>query len=206
MRRSFQPMRRSSWSGSMLERSTSCGCRRSSLPTALRVSSSGPNRSLKAICCSSVRRWSWKTSTEYSWNAPKTCLNVAASSGRDTSTPSTSAPRHEWTGVIFILVGLGAPTWPPDPQTLGAPRRSRGAPRYSDTSHDGPTLIRAPEPVKPRGQRAERVEQGLAPSGRLLLQRRDLQERRVDAGVEIALHVGADLGHRATQDQVAHHA
>src|SRR5712692_1229406 len=27
---------------------------------------------------------------------------------------------------------MGAPTWPPYPPTLGAPRRSRGAPRYSD--------------------------------------------------------------------------
>src|SRR6266508_1465994 len=29
------------------------------------------------------------------------------------------------------LSRLWAPTWPPDPQLLGAPRRSRGAPRYT---------------------------------------------------------------------------
>src|SRR5436189_6473952 len=40
-------------------------------PIELIVVSSGPKRRLKAICCSSVSRVSWKTSTEYSWNASK---------------------------------------------------------------------------------------------------------------------------------------
>src|SRR6185436_15535712 len=30
-----------------------------------------------------------------------------------------------------FLIDMGAPTWPPNPPTLGTPRRSRGAPRSS---------------------------------------------------------------------------
>ncbi len=33
----------------------------------------------------------------------------------------------------IFLARWGAPTWPPIPPTLGAPRGTRGAPRYSDT-------------------------------------------------------------------------
>ena len=38
---------------------------------------------------------------------------------------------------------MGAPTWPPNPPTLGAPRRSRGAPRYSSRSRAGDAIALA---------------------------------------------------------------
>src|SRR5439155_907912 len=86
----------------MLDRSTSFRCRRSSLPLALSVVSSGPNsRSLKAIWLSSVRRWSWKISTECSWKASKTPLRVASSIVAR-STPSTRAPRLGCSGVTLM--------------------------------------------------------------------------------------------------------
>src|SRR5713226_331510 len=38
---------------------------------------------------------------------------------------------------------MGAPKWPPNPQTLGTPRRSRGAPRYPLGYYDFVTLREA---------------------------------------------------------------
>src|SRR5256886_14613398 len=99
MRRSSHPISRPSRRGSTFERSTRFGCRRRSWPIELIVVSRGPKRLLNVICCSSVSRWSWKTSTEYSWNASKIRWNVTSSSGPARSTPSTRAPRHGWMGV-----------------------------------------------------------------------------------------------------------
>src|SRR2546428_5957951 len=100
MRRSSHPISRPSRRGSTFERSTRFGCKRRSWPIELIVVSRGPKRLLNVICCSSVSRWSWKTSTEYSWNASKIRWNVTSSSGPARSTPSTRAPRHGWIGVI----------------------------------------------------------------------------------------------------------
>src|SRR6266542_5247089 len=43
---------------------------------------------------------SWKTRTEYSWNASKMRPNVTSSIGSARHTPSTRAPRTGWIGVI----------------------------------------------------------------------------------------------------------
>src|SRR2546426_645395 len=100
MRRSFQPISRSSAFGSTFERSTMFSCRRRSWPIDLMVVSSGPKRVVNAICCASVSRWPGKISTEYSWNASWIFRNVASSTAAVRSTPSTRAPSTGWTGVI----------------------------------------------------------------------------------------------------------
>src|SRR5437870_3065405 len=109
MRRSSHPISRPSRRGSMFERSTRFGCRRRSWPIELIVVSRGPKRLLNVICCSSVSRWSWKTSTECSWNASKIRWNVTSSSGPARSTPSTRAPRHGWMGVTVTRLTVSAP-------------------------------------------------------------------------------------------------
>ena len=82
-------------SSSTFERSTMRAPRRSSFPSVRTVVSSGPKRSsLNAICCSSVRAWSWKTSTERSSKARAIWSKVASSSGRVRSTPATSAAKQ----------------------------------------------------------------------------------------------------------------
>src|SRR2546425_6771590 len=108
MRRSSHPISRPSRRGSTFERSTRFGCRRRSWPIELIVVSRGPKRLLNVICCSSVSRWSWKTSTEYSWNASKIRRNVTSSSGPARSTPSTRAPRHGWMGVTATPLTVSA--------------------------------------------------------------------------------------------------
>src|SRR5207247_187710 len=108
MRRSSHPISWPSRRGSMFERSTRFGCRRRSWPIELIVVSRGPKRLLNVICCSSVSRWSWKTSTEYSWNASKIRWNVTSSSGPARSTPSTRAPRHGWMGVTVTPLTVSA--------------------------------------------------------------------------------------------------
>src|SRR5438046_6746760 len=108
MRRSSHPISRPSRRGSMFERSTRFGCRRRSWLIELIVVSRGPKRLLNVICCSSVSRWSWKTSTEYSWNASKIRWNVTSSSGPARSTPSTRAPRHGWMGVTVTRPTVSA--------------------------------------------------------------------------------------------------
>src|SRR5436309_1557304 len=108
MRRSSHPISLPSRRGSMFERSTRFGCRRRSWPIELIVVSRGPKRLLNVICCSSVSRWSWKTSTEYSWNASKIRWNVTSSSGPARSTPSTRAPRHGWMGVTATRLTVSA--------------------------------------------------------------------------------------------------
>src|SRR2546427_1604679 len=108
MRRSSHPISRPSRRGSTFERSTRFGCKRRSWPIELIVVSRGPKRLLNVICCSSVSRWSWKTSTEYSWNASKIRRNVISSSGPARSTPSTRAPRHGWMGVTATPLTVSA--------------------------------------------------------------------------------------------------
>src|SRR5207247_4818561 len=108
MRRSVQSMSSPSRSGSVFERSTRFGWSRFSRPVALIVVSSGPKRRLNAICVASVSRCSWKTSTEYSWNASKIWRNVAASSGSPRSTPSTRAPKQGWIGAIVTRLAVCA--------------------------------------------------------------------------------------------------
>src|SRR3989441_3928557 len=108
MRRSSHPISRPSRRGSTFERSTRFGCRRRSWPIELIVVSRGPKRLLNVICCSSVSRWSWKTSTEYSWNASKIRWNVTSSSGPARSTPSTRAPRHGWMGMTVTRLAVSA--------------------------------------------------------------------------------------------------
>src|SRR5213078_3320526 len=43
------------------------------------------------------------------------------------------APGNLWRSSISRLLKVGAPTWPPHPPTLGAPRGTRGAPRCRAT-------------------------------------------------------------------------
>src|SRR6266404_3993935 len=53
----------------------------------------------------------------------------AAVAARSSAGSRAWAPRQI---VMVLLVGLGAPRWPPDPPAFGAPRRSRSAPLYPD--------------------------------------------------------------------------
>ncbi len=65
------------------------------------VRSSGPKRSLKAICASSSIGWSRKSSTRCSSKASRIAANVASSNGFAISTPEISAPK---TGVKGVMV------------------------------------------------------------------------------------------------------
>src|SRR5258705_5782656 len=81
---------------------------RSSPPSVRTVVSSGPQRSLKAICCASLSACPRKTSTEWSSNAVAMRSKVASSGGRVRSTPRASAANIGWTGVTVSAVAVVA--------------------------------------------------------------------------------------------------
>src|SRR5919206_392137 len=68
-----------------------------------RASSSGPKCWLNAICCSSVKSWSWKTRTAYRSIPASIAATSSPVSGRLTSTPETSPDHHV---LVEILVAM----------------------------------------------------------------------------------------------------
>src|SRR5258705_10941699 len=88
---------------------------------------------------------------------------------------------------------MGAPTWPPNPLTFGAPRRSRGAPLYSVSSRCG-----APASAPAAGQR--RRPEGLA--RRAVVPDEDARVAVAVAAVRLRLPLGLGCRRRLPLDRL----